>query len=319
MAARAVRRPSEWAWPLLAGALLALAAAAYPQRLHGAGLLLTPIAIGAAVLALRRLWTLHPAPTMCAAIALSVFSGQWREIGLGGLPLDRLLILIVVAQFLLRAPGVANTPPLKLRNVHLLLGLTVIYVLGSAAAAGTLGSETGILSLLDQMGAIPFLMFLVAPAVFAGERERELLLRTLVGLGAYLGAVAIFESLGPHALVFPRYILNVDSAISEEVSRRRPVSRGDRDGLCDLCLRSRSRDGEHQMARAGALSGRRRRDAEPVRLHADARARRVDRRAPGLGPHGSGDARRTASAGARGADRRGDTDHSASGLAEPRA
>jgi putative inorganic carbon (hco3(-)) transporter len=216
MAARALWRASEWTWPLLGGALLATTAVAYPQRLHGSGLVLTPLIVCAAVLALRRLWSLHPAPTLCAALALSVFSGQWREIGLGGLPLDRLLVLVVVAQFLLRAPGVANAPRLRLRNIHLLLGVTVIYVLGSAAAAGTLGTETGLLSLLDQLGAIPFLIFLVAPAVFSGRRERELLLATLVGLGGYLGLTAIFESLGPHFLVFPRYILNVDSAISEE-------------------------------------------------------------------------------------------------------
>jgi O-antigen ligase len=51
--------------------------------------------------------------------------------------------------------------------------------------------------------------------VFAGERERKMLLGTLVGLGAYLGITAIFESVGPHALVFPHYIIEVDEALAE--------------------------------------------------------------------------------------------------------
>ena len=38
-----------------------------------------------------------------------------------------------------------------------------------------------------------------------------MLLVTLVGLGAYLGLTAIFESLGPHSLVFPSYIRGVDA------------------------------------------------------------------------------------------------------------
>jgi len=216
MPVRAVWRPNEWVWPLLGIATVLLAAGAYPQRLQGHWLVLTPLAIAAGVFAVRRLWSMHPAPTMCAAIVLSVFSGAWREVGLGGLPLDRLLILVVVLQFLLRAPGVASAPRLRLRNVHLLLGLTVLYALGSAVAAGTLMSESGFLSFADQLGVVPFLMFIVAPSVFAGQRERNMLLATLVGLGAYLGLTAIFESLGPHFLVFPRYILNVNTTLAEE-------------------------------------------------------------------------------------------------------
>jgi putative inorganic carbon (HCO3(-)) transporter len=168
------------------------------------------------VLVVRRLWELPPAATMCATIVLTSFSGAWRQMGLGGLPLDRLLLLVVLCQFLLKAPGTAHVPRLQLRNVHLLLCLTVMYVLASALAAGTLSTETGYLSLLDQLGIVPFVMFLVAPAIFAGQRERSLLLATLVGLGAYLGLTAIFESLGPHGLVFPHYIVTVDAELPGE-------------------------------------------------------------------------------------------------------
>jgi O-antigen ligase len=93
--------------------------------------------------------------------------------------------------------------------------VTILYVVASAVAAGTLTGEVGGLALLDEVGVVPYLMFLLAPAVFAGARERNLLLVTLVGLGAYLGLTAIFESMGPHSLVFPSYIVHVDAVLPE--------------------------------------------------------------------------------------------------------
>lgn len=216
MAARAVWRPPWQAWTLLGLATLALAHEVAPARLRGHWLILTPLLLLAGVLVLRKLWELNPAVNMCAAIVLSIFSGAWGQIGLGGLPLDRLLVVLVLLQFLLRAPGVAHVPRPQVRNVHLLMGLTVIYVLASATAAGTLTSKSGFLSLIDMFGVAPYLMFLVAPAVFSGRRERDLLLVTLVALGGYLGLTAIFESLGPHGLVFPHYITRVDAELPDE-------------------------------------------------------------------------------------------------------
>jgi O-antigen ligase len=216
MAVRATWRPPWFAWTAVGFLALALVGAAKPQLLHGGMLLLTPIALCAGVLALRWLWEQPPAVAMCAAIVLSVFSGAWGQIGLGGAPLDRLLLLVVLAQFLLRAPGVARTPRPQVRNVHLLMGAMVLYAIASAAAAQTLSNRASSLLLLDQLGAAPYLMYLLAPAVFSGRRERNMLLATLVTIGAYLGLTAIFESLGPHALVFPRYIAQVDRELPGE-------------------------------------------------------------------------------------------------------
>jgi O-antigen ligase len=148
---------------------------------------------------------------MCGSIALTIFSNGWSLIGLGGIPLNRLLLIVVLFQFLLRAPGVARVPRSRVRNVHLLMCLTVLYALASAAASGTLSSKDAFLPLLDILGAVPFLVFFLAPSIFAGERERNLLLATLVGLGIYLGVTSIFEAIGPHGLVFPSYILQGDA------------------------------------------------------------------------------------------------------------
>jgi putative inorganic carbon (HCO3(-)) transporter len=215
MAARAPWRPGWRAWGMLGLIALALVHEITPNRLQGHWLILTPLLIVAGVLAVRKLWDLPPAATMCGALVLSIFSGAWSQVGLGGLPFDRLLIVLVLLAVFLRAPGVAHTPRLQLRNIHLLLCLAIIYVLASAAASGTLANEVSVLSLVDQFGVVPYLMFLLAPAVFAGTRERNWLLATLVGLGAYLGFTAIFESLGPHSLVFPSYIVHVDEVLPE--------------------------------------------------------------------------------------------------------
>ena len=212
MVVRAAWRPPWYAWALLGISALALIHKVYPTRLQGHWLILTPLVVFAAVLGIRKLWELPPAVTMCGAIALTIFSGGWSQIGMGGLPLDRLLIVIALSQVFLRAPGAAHLPPLRIRSVHILLGLTILYLLGSAAVAGTLTEESTFLSVFDQFGIAPYLVFLVAPAVFSGQRERNLLLATLVGVGAYLGFTAIFESLGPHGLVFPSYIVHTDAA-----------------------------------------------------------------------------------------------------------
>jgi putative inorganic carbon (HCO3(-)) transporter len=215
MAARAVWRPRWYAWALLG--LTALAGIHY-EALHllsGHGMFVTPCLLVVGLVLLRRAWELPPAIIACAAIGLTIFSGGWSYIGLGGLPLDRLLIALVLLAVLLRAPGVMHAPRLQLRNVHLLLCVTILYAIGSAAASGTLANEASILTLTDQFGIVPYLMFLVAPAIFAGKRERDWLLATLLVLGAYLGFTAIFESLGPHALVFPSYIAHVDEVLPE--------------------------------------------------------------------------------------------------------
>jgi O-antigen ligase len=215
MAERAVWRPRWYLWLFLAGGAAWLLHSRTPWLLHGHYLFLVGIALVALLLVLAALWELPPAATMCAAIVLTIFSGSWEAMGLPGFPFlpDRLLLVGALLALWLRSPGAAGLPRVRVRGVHLLLAFTVLYACGSAAAAGTLTTKAGIFDLLDRLGAIPFLMLLVAPVMFAGARERAMLLATLVGLGGYLGLTAVFETLGPHALVFPHYI-NASDALT---------------------------------------------------------------------------------------------------------
>src|SRR5271167_1549713 len=217
MAAIDRRLPWRVPWYLWLALGLAAVAAIYhrtPQLLHGAGLMLVVPGVVLLLLVAAILWELPPAAMACGAIALTVFSGNWKTMGLPGFPFvpDRILVAGVLLALLLKSPGAVGTLRLRVRGVHLLMAATVLYIAASGVVDGQLGTQTGLFGLLDQVGAIPFLMFLVTPAIFSGPRERRWLLATLVLVGAYLGLIAIFETVGPHALVFPRYIRDLDES-----------------------------------------------------------------------------------------------------------
>ncbi len=216
MTERAVWRPRWYAWALVGASALVLLDLRVPDALKGAAAPTAVVGVAALLLVLVALWELPPAVMMCAAIVLTMFSGNWGEFGIHGLPLDRIAMAGVVLALLLRAPGAARVPRLRVTGVHLLLALMVVYVAVSAEASGTLFTEAGFLKLFDNLGIMPYLVYLLAPAIFAGARERAMLLGTLVGLGAYLGLTAIFESIGPHSLVFPRYIVEVGTSAGGE-------------------------------------------------------------------------------------------------------
>lgn len=110
MPARSVWRPPWYAWALLGIAALALTHEVAPTRLRGHWLMITPALVLAGILVLRWLWDLNPAVNMCAAIVLSIFSGAWFQIGLGGLPLDRLLVVLVLLS--------SSCAPLVSRTCH---------------------------------------------------------------------------------------------------------------------------------------------------------------------------------------------------------
>ena len=213
-----VSHPRWYVWAAIGVAALALVYKRAAWLLGGHWLVLTLCLLIVLLYALHRLWELPLAVMMCAGIVLTIFSGNWGSLGLPGFPFlpDRLLIVGVLIALMLRAPGTRGRPAIKVRPVHLLLLLLIFYALASAAAVGTIGTKTGAFDLLDRLGIIPFAMLLLAPVIFHGTREREMLLMTLVGLGAYLGLTAIFESLGPHAFVFPHYIVTSDALLPGE-------------------------------------------------------------------------------------------------------
>lgn len=157
-----------------------------------------------------------PAWSFSGAIAASMFSGRWADIGLP-LPLDRLLIALGIVGLLLRMP-IARVR-VRLTFVQVALGAAALFAVVSAYISGSLTDKHGLFALLDRYGLVPFVAFLAAPYVFDTARRRAILLGVLVACGAYLGVTALAEVTRAHALVWPSYIL--DSSVGIHVGRAR--------------------------------------------------------------------------------------------------
>lgn len=152
---------------------------------------------------------LEPAWLLAGSLFLSMFSGSWRHLGLPNLASpDRFLLVAGVLSYLLRNRAWHQDRPLRLGFTHLVLLLAGLYAIGSALVVGTLDHRAALYPLVDRHGLAPFVLFTLAPAVYATERDRRVLLGVLVAMGAYLGLTALAEGLPLRALVWPRYILD---------------------------------------------------------------------------------------------------------------
>lgn len=146
-----------------------------------------------------------------AGLIANVFSGNTKAMGLPIGP-DRLLLPAAILLLLLDP----RRPHLRWRVVHTamvaLLALTAI----SMVTSGTLRDPVAQFALLDRM-LVPFIMFCCAPAIFDSASTRLLLLRFLTLIGLWLSMTTFLEIFGPHALVWPRYI--VAAIPTDEVHR----------------------------------------------------------------------------------------------------
>ncbi|MGV1048307.1 MAG: O-antigen ligase family protein [Solirubrobacterales bacterium] len=217
----AERVPIEDRWPLLLLpflpiALAGLAVDGAPAHLLAEVSLAGVIVIGALCLTAF----VDVAWLFSAAIALTVLSGSWRELGFPSMVSpDRLLLIVAFVVFLLRDPALGRRPYVRLTPTHAVLLLGAAFALCSTIAAGTITEVSALAPLVDRFGLIPFMLFVAGPVVFAGEHQRRILLGTLLAVGAYLGLTALFEGIGAHALVLPRYIVELNPEV--QVGRAR--------------------------------------------------------------------------------------------------
>jgi O-antigen ligase len=158
-----------------------------------------------------------PAWSFSGALAASMFSGRWAELGMP-LPLDRLLLMLAVAGLVLRAPIRLPARP-RVRVAYVAIAAAALFAVVSAYVSGSFSSHQGSFALLDRYGLIPFLSFLLAPLVFDTPRRRTILLGVLAVCGAYLSLTALAEATGAHALVWPPYI--VDPSVGIHADRAR--------------------------------------------------------------------------------------------------
>ena len=150
-------------------------------------------------------WIADPAWLLSLGIALDVFSGHFNSLGLP-LPVDRVLIGLGSIVLLFRLRAARDRPTLPARGVHFMIAAAALYAIGSAFWVGTLSDHDARFALIDRFGLLPFWMFFIAPVAFRTERQRQILLGTLVVLGGYLGLTAFFEGVKATSLVLPHYI-----------------------------------------------------------------------------------------------------------------
>lgn len=162
-----------------------------------------------------------------AGVLSSPLSGNSRLVHLPISP-DRLLFGASLVLLLLDREA-WRQQRLRFRGLHVLLLGLLALVAWSASAHGTLTSSAGVYALLDRL-VMPFIAFCLAPVIFSTPARRDLLLRAMTCLGLYLGVTAVLEVIGPHALVFPSFI--VDPAVGIQFGRARgPFLGSEADGL----------------------------------------------------------------------------------------
>jgi putative inorganic carbon (hco3(-)) transporter len=157
---------------------------------------------------------IDPAVVLTLGVFLTPFAGNWQQLGIPGiLAPDRLLIAGTIVLVVVRAAMGRGQPLPRPRPVHYVLAFAVLWVVGSALVSHTLFQKASGLKIVEAYGVFPFLIFYLAPVIYTTPRRRQMLLTALVVLGAYLGLTVVFEMAGPHALVWPKYIDNLNYGI----------------------------------------------------------------------------------------------------------
>jgi putative inorganic carbon (hco3(-)) transporter len=145
--------------------------------------------------------------TQCFLYKGTGFGLSW-ELGLTVTP-DRLVFIII---FLLAiwslTYGELQLPSLKNGGGSMLL-FTLICTVSNLMT----GSGSDVLFYLFDFNYNPFVIFLIAKSLPHSRKKLESLSFAFLAVGTYLVINAIFEHFGPHALVWPQYILDPEIGI----------------------------------------------------------------------------------------------------------
>lgn len=161
------------------------------------------------------------------ALLCNVFAGQTDKMGLP-LPPDRLLFPAAIILAVLD-PRIRRPP---WRGAYTLMALFAAMCTFSALFDGTTLGPAALFALTDRV-VMPFLLFACAPLLLATPLQRILLLRGITFLGAYLGFVAVAQTLGANALVIPSYMVTAQaSSTGAEIFRAGgPFLSGEANGM----------------------------------------------------------------------------------------
>ncbi len=148
----------------------------------------------------------QPAQLLAIGVALTAFAGFWDRMGVP-VPLHRVLLLGAIGGAFVGLPlGTRRAFKVRWRLEHLFFAMTVLWVLYSAVSVGTISTPSGQSGILDRLGLIPYLLFVLAPIIVDDDKKRTTILRWLVLFGAYFAVTALLEGLGYKHLAWPSYI-----------------------------------------------------------------------------------------------------------------
>jgi O-antigen ligase len=199
---------------VIAGAVCLAAASMALSIDTQSALAVAPLAVVLIPVVIYLALTVDPAAVLTGGVVLTPFAGNWQQLGIPGiLAPDRLLIAAAIVMVVFRAVTGRGEPLPRPRPVHYVLALAGLWAVGNALVAHTLFQRASLLKIVEAFGLFPFLIFYLAPIIYTTERRRQMLLTALVVLGGYLGLTVLFEMAGPHALVWPKYIMDPNYGI----------------------------------------------------------------------------------------------------------
>lgn len=206
-------RPAIRWWPFALATPLALAIFV-AAKLYGGKSPTRLAELFIALIAICVVWVVPASWSLCAGLVLSMFAGHWQSLGFpSSIAPDRFVLGLALLAIAVRAPAAANRPAIRFRPLYVLMYVAGAYAIASAIGYGTITQHAEIFDLLERMGILYWVVFIMAGVAFVTASDRRVFLATLVGIGIYLGFTGIFEILGPHGLVFPRYINNPNLGI----------------------------------------------------------------------------------------------------------
>ena len=140
--------------------------------------------------------------------------GPSLEIGLTATP-DRLVFVII----LLLAVWSLMFRKLQLSGLGKVGGYMLLLTLVCTVSNAVMGRGSAEYYRLFDFNYNPFAIFVLAKSIPHSHKKLELLSSAFLAVGAYLAINAIFERFGPHALVWPQYILDPTIGIQFERTR----------------------------------------------------------------------------------------------------
>ena len=156
----------------------------------------------------------------------ALFTGVYSNV-----PIERLTFAALVAGWFIAI--VTHRRPLRPFGItELLMVLFLAIEVGSVLAPHQLAASTDLapMSLITRGALFPFMLFVIARQTMTDLRAVRSFLYFVVFAGTYTALMAIFYKLGPHALVFPREILDTNLGINPERGRG-PLLNSAADGI----------------------------------------------------------------------------------------